>query len=939
MAQFYLTGQDPGQIKWMQIKTPDFRLVYPEVYSSEAKRFAALLDTYRHLDQISLGHAPRSVPVLFHPYSILSNGFVVWAPKRAEIYPLPPQDIDAQDWLTQLAIHEYRHVVQLDKMNQGLTGVLRWITGQQAIGAASGLLPPWFLEGDAVHAETAFSPCGRGRLPSFDMEVRTLTLTRPDPYPFIKCLEGSYKDYVPDHYQYGYKMTAWLRYHYGTKMFDTTLNEVARKPFLLYPFYFSLRKQTGLSRTKIYKNSLEELRSEWASQEPLALFPDSRTLNRRKNKTYTTYQFPVYLNDSLVIAQKSGLDDAENYVLIEPSGKETRLLIPDNGDRVRLSSAKGQLVWAGEVPDCRWDNRSYSVIYRYDIKRKKLFTVSRKTRYFAPSLSADALRTVVVEVTPLNQVSLVILDTQRGSIVSQIVSPGNRMLIQPCWADSTHIAVIVQEEKGKSIREYDLASGLWTTVLSPTYSELSDLSAYGHWILFRAGFTGIGNLFALDRRDHSVWQVTSVRFGAYYPAVSQDGTKMVFSSYNADGFDVMQTTFDPSRWVAWNDSVSQGPEIYRVVTESEQEGTMPVKEMSGSYEETKYHKLFHLFNLHSYLPLYTDYDAMEAGDPVVHPGFTLLSQNLLGTSVATMGAAWIKGAPVWKGSWSYLGRYPAFDFHVTRGGEPLVYKSSGISDPSVQNDFFQWIGRVYLPLNFSTLGYIRYLMPSFESEYRNDWFYYPDDDRYRRGMDYCRARLVAYQYQQMAVRDIVPRNGQVIDLRYQFTPFDDGQIGAIWTTRTGVYLPGIGKHHSFVLGLSYQKQIMGNNRYFYSNAISLPRGYELDVNHKIFNLTKLSADYHLPLWYPDLHAGTMVYIKRFRADLFADYAATDTYIRENGTWGRGKDKITSIGSSFIVDFHLFQIMFPLSAGIQISYLTEQNAWKMFPVVSVDLSSF
>jgi hypothetical protein len=166
----------------------------------------------------SLGHNPKRIDVLIHSRSAYSNGFVSWAPKRIELFPTPDQDIFAQDYLEQLAIHEFRHVVQIDKLNKGFTKALSFLFGQQAIGAVLGVyVPTWFLEGDAVMAETMLSRSGRGRLPSFEQEMKAQLLEKRL-YSYDKAGLGSYRDYVPNHYIMGVssccRSTKYLREGY-----------------------------------------------------------------------------------------------------------------------------------------------------------------------------------------------------------------------------------------------------------------------------------------------------------------------------------------------------------------------------------------------------------------------------------------------------------------------------------------------------------------------------------------------------------------------------------------------------------------------------------------------------------------------------------------------------------------------------------------------------
>ena len=43
-AQYYDTGQDPASLKWMQIKTGRFTVIYPEKYGAGGMLYARELD-------------------------------------------------------------------------------------------------------------------------------------------------------------------------------------------------------------------------------------------------------------------------------------------------------------------------------------------------------------------------------------------------------------------------------------------------------------------------------------------------------------------------------------------------------------------------------------------------------------------------------------------------------------------------------------------------------------------------------------------------------------------------------------------------------------------------------------------------------------------------------------------------------------------------------
>ncbi|NJM16755.1 MAG: hypothetical protein HC896_16525, partial [Bacteroidales bacterium] len=140
--------------------------------------------------------------------TVLSNGFSALAPWRIELYSCPPPDNIPQDWQRHLLVHELRHSVQLNHLNQGLTRVNRFLFGEAGWGISAAGLPLWYLEGDAVYTETNLLGTGRGSTASFLKGFKAITLEPPGPYTYQKAYFGSFKDFVPDHYQLGYYMVS-----------------------------------------------------------------------------------------------------------------------------------------------------------------------------------------------------------------------------------------------------------------------------------------------------------------------------------------------------------------------------------------------------------------------------------------------------------------------------------------------------------------------------------------------------------------------------------------------------------------------------------------------------------------------------------------------------------------------------------------------------------
>ncbi|MZP54410.1 MAG: hypothetical protein GT600_03085, partial [Bacteroidales bacterium] len=181
-AQYYETGQDPANLKWLQIKTDRFRIIYPEKYGINGIEFARSLEqAYNDLSVLYPVSRAR-IPVIIHNYTTQSNGYVAWAPSRMEIYPTPEQNTIPLDPNRSLALHELTHVLQMQSLNKGFSRFMSVFFGQQFPGAMAALLPLWYLEGDAVFAESALSGAGRANSASFQKQLKAISVEKGKVY-------------------------------------------------------------------------------------------------------------------------------------------------------------------------------------------------------------------------------------------------------------------------------------------------------------------------------------------------------------------------------------------------------------------------------------------------------------------------------------------------------------------------------------------------------------------------------------------------------------------------------------------------------------------------------------------------------------------------------------------------------------------------------------
>ena len=939
-GQYYNLGQDPGSLKWRQISTPHFRIVYPESFERKAIKLIPTLDYIYAQETGTLGYKPEKVPLIIHNYNIVPNAVTAWAPKRIELFTCPPQDIYSQDWLEQLMIHEYRHVIQIDRTNQGFTRILSWLTGEQAATMVNGLfVPSWFMEGDAVCAETALSNSGRGRLPDFEMLLRA-QVREKGAYSYDKAALGSYKTFVPDHYVLGYTLVANVRRRYSYQAWIDALNRVACRPFLLTPFNQGLRKATGSGKEGLYRMTILDMDSMWKYQDKKTPKTQFSLLTSANKNKYENYKFPKYLNDSLVVSEYSCLDDITRFVLIGPQGFRKNLVTPgflsselfsavgsvvgNNGKiqrRTENPNTSCVLAWTETINDLRWEQRSYSVIRTYTSADNKIKALTKRSRFFAPSFSPDCLTLAAVSVDPSNYCAIVLMDAQSGEVSDTIVASDSVFYMTPSFSeDGKELVFVTLDGNGKSIMMYNLENKSSVLLVQPTYTEISDPVFADGYVLFNGSYSGIENVYAVDLSDNNVYQVSSSGFGACNADRSPNGNKIVYSEYSSNGYHLAQADFNPSLWKKLDQIEDFSPSLYKYMVKEEAGAAMNVLPQSTLSHSVPYKKMSHIFNFHSWAPAYINYLIGDNGT-----GISFMSQNDLSTATTVLGYKYDMYENTGKvtADLSWKAWFPIVDLNTSFGGRAAYTPG----DSSSRYNFTETVisGGITLPLLFTGGKYykgIRLKVHSSWTDIRHNTS--PREDRLSGTIHSIDYSVNAYRFIKKSGKDIFPRWGQVISGSFRHSPFGDNNLGGIASVGVRLYFPGMFIHQGLRTDFSWQKR--NYTHYFYSDQITLPRGYFL-LNEN--TISCFALNYKFPLAYPDLALGPLVYIKRVKANLFFDGGV--------GVTEGVSRKLQSAGVEISSDLHFFRFVFPMDIGFRMGYRPIEKHYFSDLLFSVNLS--
>ncbi len=944
-------SNNPPSIKWYQVNTPNFKVIYQKGFEVQAQRMANTLEHIHDPEARTLGSKPKKISVILQNQSSISNAFVSVLPRRSEFYTMPAQDYNftgTNDWLDLLASHEYRHVVQFQHAKRGFTKVCYYLFGNTTLaGLAQVSVPQWFWEGDAVATETAFTQSGRGRIPNFGLVFKTNVLEGRT-FNYHKQYVRSYKHNIPDHYVLGFHMVSYLRRKTNDpeiwgKITARTWN------FPILPFHFSnsIHKKAGMHVPALYRDMAASLKKEWQAEIDQLQLTSFEKVNNRKSKAYTDYQYPQLLENGSVLAMKSGIGDIAQYVLLN-NGEEYKIFTPGFiNDAGMLSVANSKIVWSEYGYDPRWGVRTYSLIKAYDVVSKKKWVIGGKhERLSGVALSPDGNKIVAVRSANNYQTTLLLIDFFSGKVIREFNNTENNFYSMPRWSDDgKRIVVLKTSSLGKTISLIDVESGREEELFPSSQENYGHPILVGQYVFFNSPVSGIDNIYAWDIKGQKRFQVTSSKYGAYNPSISKDGKQMYYNDQNRDGLDVVKTSVTPESWKEFVIKEDSKNLVQHLV---DQEGH---PHLFDSIPQTvlatkKYSKLKGIINPYNWGPF--------VENDLVNVGLGISSRDLL--SITSINAGYIydlnERTGLWKAGISYQGLYPIIDVNFIQGSRSdnegtIEYDKVVGTDTTFnvqQNLTFKWKettveAGLRIPLvttkskYYSTISISNYFGYTSITDFKNNidgggrllptnypQFFFRDylDNG---NLLYNHFGLTAYRVLKTSRRDINSKWGQSVNLNVYNTPYGGDFSGKQFSIYGLAYFPGLFKHHSLWGYLAYQYSQIdpvrvstgeGLNNYIFRNNIPLPRGQSVS---RFQNFYSMSGNYTLPLLYPDLQIGPLLNIQRVRLNVFFDYGFGSSTVPS----GTITEAYTSTGAEVKFDINIMRFLPQFDIGFRYSY--------------------
>lgn len=911
-------GGNQPSLQWRQIDTDTVRVIFPAGMEAAGRRVADIVHTIARSHHATIGDRVRKVDIVLQNQTLVSNGYVQTGPFRSEFFLAPPPsstDVGSLNWADQLALHEYRHVLQNVNFRKGLSKVFYYLGGELSQAAANVIaVPDWFWEGDAVVTETALSTQGRGRLPAFFDGFRALELAGKE-YSYMQIRNGSYHRLIPNHYATGYLMTSYGRKQYGPQFWRNVTDDAVRYRGVFYPFSRSLKRRTGMNVAKFFQASLDDYSKAWGTLDTNAGWNRDRatasveiansdlsadTLTPAA-KVVTHYKYLYAAGDSTMIVSKRTFKHIPGFYERRADGHETLIIKPGMGFDDYFSYRNGWLLWTESRYDPRWSWRDYSVVKIYDRNTGRSKTLRQERRCLSPELSFDGKRVAVITITPEQQYRLKILDAQTGEVLQTLPNPENWYYTYPKFTeDDQHLISAVRNKDGQmALIRQSLSDSAVKMLIPFGAATLGIPLVQGDDVYFTAAYADADNVYQL--RNGEIRQITQRPNGVHHMAVS--GDHITFSELTVDGYQLLRTPLKEGRIIK---GIFHQPWLQPDFGEG---GNILDKIPAQTYKDKKYPKTYRLFNFHSWLP--------EINDPEY--GIFVYSDNVLNTLQSSAGYMYNSNeqSHTISANLLYGGLFP----YIRLGGDYRMQRFMQINDTiSLQWNETDWYAGLSIPLNFTSGKYFRYLTVS--GNYHQLDRHHTASSKYRfkdRHIPYYDLSLSFSNQRMKALQHIFSHFGQSLSLQY-FKSINNVPAEQ-FLGRFDLYLPGLSANHSLVLQAAYQQRDT-MLRYSFSDNFVYARGYGKPFYEHI---TKVAANYHFPICYPDWGFANIIYFMRLRGNLFYDHSVAYNFrTKKDGTYA-------STGVELFVDTKLGNAL-PFIFGMRYSQRLNEHQGNRFELI-------
>ncbi len=556
---------DPD-LSWKTIENKNLYVHYAQSNKALATRVLVIVEAAHQRLTKELNWIPKDkTHLVLSDETDQPNGFA--SPlffNHSVIFLAPPSSVntleDFDDWLTTLIIHEYTHIIHLDK-SAGAPEYLRNIFGRFFFLFPNLFQPSWIMEGLAIHKETDMQRgIGRGQSAMYSSMMRQEVAKGVQPISHVNLPVSTWPAGTT-RYLYGAYFMQFISETYGAEKLQQWIEEYSDN---LFPFFINT------TANKIFGKNLTPLWAEYQQWLNDKFLPQIKAIKAKGIQAGRQISQDAYKTKSVrAITSKQGVEvfyvqdngyKRPSLMHINSKGETQALLDLNGAAQLDLHATKGLLLTQNEF--CN-NYTIYSDIYRYHATTKKLERLTKCGRYLYASWSADGEQILAVhhtagkfelqllelqqfELQPLDekvQLKTILWQAENDEVIGQIdVSPDGKYVAASLW----------RKKDGWNIELFDIEQKQWKKITRGVNIAAYPQYAADDSLLFSMEADGVYNLYRYHLpgrfpghvKAGKTVQLTNVIGGAFQSSQADGDSTVYYSGYSAEGFAIYKIEAD-----------------------------------------------------------------------------------------------------------------------------------------------------------------------------------------------------------------------------------------------------------------------------------------------------------------------------------------------------------------------------------------------------------
>lgn len=535
-AQTYEPVYRPD-VKWKEINTERFRVIFPETAEKTAQRSLRILESQYEEIQELVGGELNQFPVVLNDYNDRSGGLVTTNHFRIEVEAPPRRSKTLNPrtggWLELVMPHELVHALHLSVIPDiSLARLIQPIAPD--IAKTFHLTAPFgLLEGIAVYHESNVRPGegGRGNHPYFTNQIKANFDSDERwsigelVYPSARTRPGG------RHYFGGYAFTQWLHEEYGDDTTREIIEDLNKWFFLGYGV--SLRRVTGkwpwqLEReyqqykSEIYTPENDSIRQEGLSPyELLPTEPGGALISRPKFLSEDEIGFyGSFYNERAGLWRYNRRNQSMDRIYTG--------IMTENYQYSMVEDHK--LIFSRPVTHPYHENTWTLELFEVDLRSGSKVQLTEGARVHDPQNHGD----VTTALQTHQQTSQwVLLDNEEVADTLLNIYPDHISEIEVNPVNSDEVAIAANINGKQALWLVDRSNPQIDK--SQPDVAISDASVFdlswhpeGEKLMFSSDADGVMNIYEWRRSDDSVYQITNTLYNAFEGSYHPNGDEIVF---------------------------------------------------------------------------------------------------------------------------------------------------------------------------------------------------------------------------------------------------------------------------------------------------------------------------------------------------------------------------------------------------------------------------